>query len=102
MIDGVGNGKARRYMLSSKVYALSGNESGYTRQKGMTLIRDMAMIDQHIDEFGKITRAVVAELCKCDLNHASYLLRKMTNNNRIISKKMGKYSYYIHKTTNKE
>ena len=78
MIEGVGNGNARRYMLSSKVYAISGNETGYTRQRGMTTLQEMGMIERHIEKFGKISRAEAAELCKCDRNHAYYILRKMT------------------------
>lgn len=101
MAEGIGNGNSRRYMLSSKVYALSGNETGYTRQRGMTTIQEMGMIDRHIDKFGRITRADTAELCKCDSNHAYYLLSKMVDENRIVAIKQGKNSYYIHKLPNK-
>lgn len=97
MVEGIGNGNARRYMLSSKVYALSGNEAGYTRQRGMTTLQEKELIDRHIDKFGKISRAETAELCKCDLNHAYYLLRKMVDEGRIGVVKMGKFSYYVHK-----
>ena len=96
MVEGIGNGNARRYMLSSKVYALSGNEAGYTRQRGMTTLQEKELIDRHIDKFGKISRAETAELCKCDLNHAYYLLRKMVDEGRIGVVKMGKFSYYVH------
>ena len=96
MVEGIGNGNARRYMLSSKVYALSGNEAGYTRQRGMTTLQEKELIDRHIDKFGKISRAETAELCKCDLNHAYYLLRKMVDEGRICVVKMGKFSYYVH------
>ncbi len=99
MIEGVGNGNARRYMLSSKVYAISGNETGYTRQRGMTTLQEMDLIERHIESFRKITRAKTAELCKCDLNHAYYLLRKMTEMGRIEGVKSGKNSYYIHKNS---
>ena len=96
VIEGVGNGKARRYMLSSKVYALSGNEAAYTRQRGMTTLQEMDLIDRQINQFGRISRAKAAELCKCDLNHAYYLLRKMTDEGRVIAIKQGKFSYYVH------
>ena len=77
MVEGIGNGKARRYMLSSKVYALSGNETAYTRQKGMTIIQEKSMIESHVERFGQISRAEAAELCKCDKNHAYYILHQM-------------------------
>lgn len=99
IIEGLGNGNARKYMLSSKVYALSGNETGYTRQRGMTNLQEMGMIERHIDKFGKISRAETAELCKCDLNHAYYLLRKMADEGRVKAIKLGKFSYYISRTS---
>ena len=102
MVEGVGNGNARRYMLSSKVYAISGNETGYTIQRGMTTLQEMGMIERHIEKFGMITRAKAAELCKCDLNHAYYLLRKMTEEGRIEGVKSGKSSYYIYKNSASE
>ena len=57
IVEGVGNGGGRRYMLSSKVYALTGDEIGYTRQKGMTVLQEEEIIGRHIEKFGKITRA---------------------------------------------
>ncbi len=95
IVEGVGNGNARRYMLSSKVYAMSGNETGYTRQRGMEMLEEMGMIERHISKFGSITRAETAELCKCDLNHAYYLLRKMSDEGKITSEKRGKTYYFF-------
>ena len=83
MVDGIGNGKARRYMLSSKVYALSGKKAAYIRQKGMSTIQEMGMIESHIDEFGTISRQEVLILCRCEKRHANYLLRKMVDQGRI-------------------
>ena len=94
VIEGVGNGNARRYMLSSKVYALSGSKTEYTRQRGMTTLQEMGMIERHIEKFGMISRAETAELCKCDSNHAYYLLQKMTGEGRLKALKKGKHSYY--------
>lgn len=99
LVEGVGNGNARRYMLSSKVYAFSGNETGYTRQRGMTTLQEMDLIERHIEKFGKITRAEAAELCKCDRNHAYYILRKMTEEERVTVIKMGKSTYYACKNS---
>ena len=88
MVEGIGNSSARRYMLSSKVYSLSGNETGYTRQRGMTIIQEKAMIKSHIEKFGKITRAEIVDLCKCNTSHANYLLNALQETEDI--KKMGK------------
>lgn len=97
MVEGIGNGKARRYMLSSKVYALSGNETAYTRQKGMTIIQEKGMIERHIERFGQITRSEAAELCKCDKNHAYYILRQMVETGSLLPIGSGRNVRYVKK-----
>ena len=71
MVETVGSGTARHYMLSAKVYALTQNEAGYAMQRGFSTITEHGMILEHLEHYGKITRANVAELCKCNNNHAS-------------------------------
>ena len=97
MVEGIGNEKARRYMLSSKVYALSGDETAYTRQKGMTIIQEKSMIESHIERFGQITRAEAADLCKCDKNHAYYILRQMVESGLLLSIGSGRNVRYVKK-----
>ena len=77
VVEGVGNGRTRRYMLSSKMYALSGNEAGHTRQHGMTTLQEKDIILRHLESFSRISRADVVELCQCDKNHAYYYLIKV-------------------------
>ena len=98
MVEGFGNGGGRRYILSSKAYALSGDEIGYARQKGMTILQEEEIIGRYIEKFGKITRADAAELCKCDLEHAYYLLHKMVAEGRIMAVRKGRFSYYYPKS----
>ena len=81
-------------MLSSKVYALSGNEAGYTRQRGMTTIQEKDIILRHLEKFQRITRADVVDLCRCDRNHASYLLRRLLQDGTIKKIGSGKSAYY--------
>lgn len=97
MVEGVGNCGGRRYMPSSKVYALSGNKTGYTRQKGMTILQEIETINRHVDTFGAITRAEPAELCKRYKNHAYYLLHRMAREGSIVVVKNGISSYYVRK-----
>lgn len=68
---------------------------GYIKQKGMTAIQEMGLIDRHIEEFGKITRIETAKLCNCDSNHAYYLLRKMMEEGHIRIVGKGRSSYYV-------
>ena len=83
VVEGVGNGRARRYMLSSKMYALSGNEAGHTRQHGMTTLQEKDIILRHLESFSRISRADVVELCRCDSNHAYYLLKLLLQDGKI-------------------
>ena len=94
MVEGIGNGKARRYMLSSKVYALSGDETGYIRQRGMTIIDEMGMIMRHVEKYGRINSKQTADHCKSDLNHANYVLRKMVEKNMLRKGGSGKNTFY--------
>jgi ATP-dependent DNA helicase RecG len=79
MIEGVGNGSARRYMLSSKVYSISNNTAGYIRQRGWDTLQEREMIISHFDKYPEITREGVTELCRCTANHASWLLRQLVD-----------------------
>ena len=94
MVEAVGNGVARHYMLSAKVYALTNNETGYTRQRGFTVIQECEMILAHLSHFSKISRGETAELCKCNDNHAYFLLRKLADEGRIERIGNGRYAIY--------
>ena len=80
VVEGVGNGRARRYMLSSKMYALSGNEAGHTRQHGMTTLQEKDIILRHLESFSRISRADVVELgaiCRCGAFRTRLHLRRL-------------------------
>lgn len=47
LVEAEGNSRNRGYILSSRVYSGSGNEIGYTRQKGMTINQEISMIERH-------------------------------------------------------
>ena len=100
MVEGIGNGRARRYMLSRQVYALSGNETGYARQRGSTTDQEMKSIKDRVNKDGKITRAEVEEECNCNTPHANYLLQLMIQKNQLEMVKNGRKTYYIAKTSN--
>lgn len=94
MVEGVGNGSARRYMLSSKVYSITNNKAGYTRQRGWDTMQERELIVTHLDRYRKITREGVVELCRCTPNHASWLLRQLVSEGVIVLKGGGRSSYY--------
>ena len=78
MVEGVGNGSARRYMLSSKVYSITNSKAAYTRQRGWDTMQERELIFAHMDKYHEIDRSGVVELCRCTPNHASWLLRQLT------------------------
>ena len=94
MVEGVGNSSARRYMLSSKVYSITNNKSGYTRQRGWDTLQEREMILAHLNQYNKITRSDVVELCRCTPNHASWLLRQLVKDQVIQLQGKGPGAYY--------
>lgn len=94
MVQGIGNGSARRYMLSSKVYSITNNKAGYTRQRGWDTMQEKELIMLHLERYKTIRREGVAELCRCTPNHASWLLRQLVDEGTIVLRGGGRNSYY--------
>ena len=95
MIEGVGNGSARRYMLSSKVYSITNNKAGYTRQRGWDTLQERELILAHMDKYHEIDRQGVVELCRCTPNHASWLLRQLTASGDLELVGSGRFAKYV-------
>ena len=66
-------------MLSSKVYSITNNKAGYTRQRGWDTLQERELILAHLNKYSKITREDVVELCRYTPNHASWLLGQLIN-----------------------
>ncbi len=94
MVEGFGNSSARRYMLSSKVYSITNNKAGYTRQRGWDTMQERELILTHLNKYSKITREDVVELCRCTPNHASWLLRQLVNDKMIQLCGAGRGAFY--------
>ena len=94
MVEGIGNGSARRYMLSAKVYSITNNKAGYTRQRGWDTIQERELIVMHLNQYNKITRDDIVELCRCTPNHASWLLRQLVRDNVIQLYGAGRGAFY--------
>ena len=95
MIEGVGNGSARRYMLSAKVYSITNNKAGYTRQRGWDTLQERELILAHMNKYREIDRQGVVELCRCTPNHASWLLRLLTEEEQLKLVGSGRGAKYI-------
>ena len=94
IVEGVGNGRGRRYMLSSKVYSATNNLAGYTRQRGWDVLQEKEMILSHLKKYHTITRGQTADLCRCTPNHAALLLNKLLKENLIQLVGKGRGAYY--------
>lgn len=94
MVEGIGNSSARRYMLSSKVYSITNNKTGYTRQRGWDTMQEQELIMTYLEKYKSITRDAIVELCRCTPNHASWLLRQLVKENKIIMFGRARGAYY--------
>lgn len=91
MIEGVGKGSARWYMLSSKVYSIINNKAKYARQRGWDMLQERELI---LTRLSKIAREDVVELCRCTPDHAFWLLRQLVNDIMIQLCGAGRSAFY--------
>lgn len=95
LIEAVGTGRGRYYMLSANVYAESDNPSGYARQKGIDPAQYADRILQYVRENGgRITRAETVELLHVTPPQAYRLLKKLEDEHKLIGLGAGKGAYY--------
>ena len=60
----------------------------------MTTLQEKDIILRHLESFSRISRADVVELCRCDRNHAYYLLKLLLQDGIIKKIGSGKSAYY--------
>lgn len=84
LIEAVGSGKSRNYMLSAKIYKKADKTAQYVRQSGIDAVRYPEMIIKYANTNGKrITRSQAAELLSVDSNKAYRILSKMVKEGRL-------------------
>lgn len=84
----------RDYMLSSKLYSMSGENKAYVLQSGIDEIRYGEMILKLAMQQGKVTTGDVMELLRVDRNKAYYELSKLVDDGQLLSCGKGRGSYY--------
>lgn len=77
IVEAIGNGKNRSYILSVKVYKAHGNLPGYVRQKGIDRIRYKELVCKLLEEKKEITRQDVIDLLNVSPNIAYRILQKL-------------------------
>lgn len=77
LVEAVGTGHTRSYILSRDLYVREGGKAAYTRQKGFSAIQHEQMILNYIDQHGRITRGEAMELCHLTKQQAYKTLLRM-------------------------
>lgn len=96
MVEAVGAGKNRNYMLSAQVYCQNKLTAEYVRQKGIDEIRYPEMIIEYTEKNGnRITRSEAAALLKIDENKAYRLLSKIVKQGKLRLEGAGRFAYYV-------
>lgn len=95
LIEPLGNGKSRNYILSAKIYKQQSNAIGYIRQTGIDQLRFEEMIIKLAQKQGFITRDNVVELLTLNEDQAYRLLHKLTKQNKLQLIGRGRKSKYI-------
>lgn len=94
LVEAIGSGRSRRYILSSKVYKASGDSIGYVRQKYIDPIRFEELILQLAKKQGYITRKNVIELLHVTEPQAYRLLSSISTKGKLRLEGKGRYSKY--------
>ncbi len=95
LVEAIGTGKGRYYILSSKVYQNADNTAGYVRQTGIDKFRHNELVLKYAQTQGFITRANVAELLHVTPSQAYRVLRILADENKLKLEGKGKYAKYI-------
>ena len=98
LVEAHGSGRGRMYTLSAKVYRHSGRKAAYIRQTGFDRIQQEQMVLKFIKTHGSIKRADAADLCQISPFQATRLLKRLAENDKIISKGKGKGTIYVRRS----
>lgn len=94
-VEAAGNGSARSYILSLKVYKKQENTIGYVRQTGIEGVRYEALVMELAEKKdGNITREDVIELLKVSPDQAYKILRTMADKGKLVLEGRGRAARY--------
>lgn len=94
LIEAVGNGRARAYILSAKVYREQENSVAYVRQTGIERLKYDELILKLAVQQGYITRDNVKELLGINDGQAYRALKKLADKGRLALKGKGRNAKY--------
>lgn len=94
MVEAIGQGKSRYFVLSLKMYKKQMNAVGYVRQTDIDNIRYDELIIKLAKKNGSVNRADVSELLHVSPSQAYRLLKKLKEKNMLILIGKGKNAHY--------
>ncbi len=94
LIEAVGNGRARAYMLSAKVYREQENSVGYVRQTGIDRLKYEELIIKLAKQQSYVTRDNVKELLSINDSQAYRTLKKLADRGQLVLVGKGRKARY--------
>ena len=95
LVEAIGNGANRSYILSSKVYKQNNESSKYVRQTDIDAVRYPELIIKLANQQnGIITKEDVMELLKITSDQAYSQIKKLIADGKLIQNQKGKYANY--------
>ncbi len=95
IVEAVGSGRSRAYVLGAGVYRSAGKGKEYVRQTDIDKLRYPELIMKLVDSQGRITTADVASLLHIPDDAAYYEIRKLKVSGLLESGRRGRYAYYV-------
>lgn len=95
VVEQRGNGRARRYMLTSAVYRALESPSAYVRVHPFDHIQQEQMVLKYIGAQRSITRQQAADLCGLAPSQAGMLLQRMRASGAIVLRGEKRGSHYV-------
>lgn len=83
LVEAIGGGRGRQYMLSSKYYRQTKRPAAYVRQKDIDPIRHNELVMQLAKTKGSVSRADVEELLHLNSAQAYRVLKRLSNAGRL-------------------
>lgn len=95
LVEAIGSGKSRAYILSAKVYREQDNIVGYVRQTGIDSVKyEELVLKLAKKQGGYVTRDNVSELLNVNSSQAYRVLKKIANNGKLVLVGKGRTARY--------
>lgn len=93
LVEAHGNTR-RSYTLSANLYRAKGDKLAYTRQAGFSRLQHEQMVLGHVRHHERIQRSEVVELCHLTVNQAGKLLKRLSDEGRLVKHSERRWAYY--------